>query len=209
MEVPVPDTSLFSLPYGQLPEPPNRPRLTPPDLSETYTPRMPDAAHGGVAGLGPPPASVDAPNYRELIVREAARHGYSPEFALRMVDAESTFNPMARNASTGAMGLMQLLPKTAAMLGVTNRAAPDQVVPAGFRYLAQLQDQFKDQARIADVSPQELALAAYNWGEGNLSRMLKTGYNFSKLPAETKNYLNYIQQNIPKDSIPVPKKKKK
>lgn len=72
-----------------------------------------------------------------------------------MIHAESGFNPRARSQK-GAMGLMQLMPATARILGVTDASLPSDNIRGGAQYLAGLLVRFKN-----DVS---LACAGYNAG---------------------------------------------
>jgi soluble lytic murein transglycosylase-like protein len=83
------------------------------------------------------------------------------------------------------MGLMQLMPDTAKGLGVTNAYDPEQNVMAGTRFLKSLLDRYNGDVRMA--------LAAYNWGMGNLERST-TG----NLPEETRNYIARIMKSYGK-----------
>lgn len=113
------------------------------------------------------------------IIQAAAQFGVDPSLALALAQAESSDMPNAVS-SAGAEGIFQLMPGTAAMLGVTNPFDPQQNITAGVRYIGQLLAQFGD--------PYE-AVAAYNWGPGNLSGALSEwGANwFAYAPAETQN----------------------
>lgn len=99
-----------------------------------------------------PPAKVLVKN---LIADAAARHRIDPDFVASVVKAESGFNPTAVSPK-GAQGLMQLMPRTAASLGVENVLDPAANMEGGTRYLRQLLDQYDGDA--------VKALAAYNAG---------------------------------------------
>jgi len=117
----------------------------------------------------------------DLVNRVAADNGLSPNLLRAVVAAESGGNPAA-TSSAGAMGLMQLMPDTAASLGVVNAYDPVQNLYGGAKYLKGLI------SRYGDV---RLALAAYNSGPGTLSRLGVTdwGRDQGKLPAETQAYV--------------------
>ena len=122
-----------------------------------------------------------------LLDQAAGRYGVPPELAIAVADRESGGNPHAVS-SVGAKGVMQLMPATAAALGVSNPFDAAQNIDAGVRFLSQLLGQFGDTA---------LALAAYNWGPGNVS---KNGYD--NWPAETVNYVSSILNRIGQALLP-------
>ena len=95
------------------------------------------------------------------IEEHAAAHRVRPELVRAVIQVESAYNPRARSVK-GAMGLMQLMPDTAADLGVVNPYDPEQNIRGGVAYLRQLLDKFNGN--------EELALAAYNAGPGAVSR---------------------------------------
>ena len=95
--------------------------------------------------------------------------------------AESGFNRTAVSVK-GAMGLMQLMPGTAARYGVTNIFDPRQNIEGGARYMRFLLDLFN-----RDV---DLALAGYNAGEG---AVMKYGYQVPPY-SETREYVRRISQ---------------
>lgn len=101
-------------------------------------------------GTKPPP-----PPYHRLILRAARQHELDPALLRAVIMAESSYNPNAVS-NRGARGLMQLMPRTAAELGVKNCFDPEQNINGGARYLRKLLDRFDN-----DV---QLALAAYNAG---------------------------------------------
>jgi soluble lytic murein transglycosylase-like protein len=90
-------------------------------------------------------------------IHEISRqHGVSPALVEAVVRAESGFDPGAISPK-GAGGLMQLMPATAAALGVTDRFEPRQSISGGVRHLRYLLDRYRGSVA--------LALAAYNAGE--------------------------------------------
>ncbi|MCL6636994.1 MAG: lytic transglycosylase domain-containing protein [Alicyclobacillus sp.] len=94
---------------------------------------------------------------QQLATSAAARYGVPAGLVMSVIAEESGGNPDVVSRA-GAVGLMQLLPATAAALGVTDVRDPAANVDAGTRYLAQLLQQFGGDAA--------LALAAYNAGPG-------------------------------------------
>jgi soluble lytic murein transglycosylase len=93
-------------------------------------------------------------SYDPLIRVTAARHGLPPALVKAVIAAESAFNETAVSRK-GAQGLMQLMPATAAELGVTNAFAAEQNVSGGARYLREMMDRFGNL---------RYAVAAYNAG---------------------------------------------
>jgi soluble lytic murein transglycosylase-like protein len=99
--------------------------------------------------------------FEQRVVAAAAREGLDPALVLAVVDAESRQTADAVSPK-GAVGLMQVLPETAAEIGFPDAADPARNLEAGCRYLAALLETFG-----GDV---ELALAAYNAGPGAVRR---------------------------------------
>jgi soluble lytic murein transglycosylase-like protein len=91
----------------------------------------------------------------------SARHNLDPNLVRAVIRAESTYRHDAVSHA-GAMGLMQLMPGTAASLGVTDPFDIRQNIEGGTAYLRRMLDMF-DQ----DI---DLALAAYNAGQGAVRR---------------------------------------
>lgn len=109
--------------------------------------------------------------------RAAARkHGIPEDLFLRLVQQESGWNPNARSHK-GAMGLAQLMPGTAAKLGVNPRD-PVQNLQGGARYLKMMYNKFGNW---------RLALAAYNAGPGAVEK-----YRGIPPYRETRNYVRII-----------------
>lgn len=95
--------------------------------------------------------------YNETILGLANEHAVDPALVRAVIHAESSFNPTAVSR-TGAMGLMQLMPGTAARFGVGNAFDPQENIRGGVTYLRFLLDKFNGDVR--------LAAAGYNAGEG-------------------------------------------
>ncbi len=117
-----------------------------------------EAAPAPVLKLPAPPPPPAAP--REVVRRAAARWGLPPEFVESVAQVESGHRPRAVSPK-GAIGLMQLMPGTAELLGADPHDAA-QNADAGARYLRELLLKYGYSA--------PLALAAYNAGPGAVDR---------------------------------------
>jgi hypothetical protein len=124
---------------------------------------------------GDKPASVS-----DLVQDAAHRYRVDPLLVDSVIHVESGFNPKAVSVK-GAQGLMQLIPATAQRFGVNDPFDPKQNIDAGVHYLKYLQDRFPN-----DLS---LSLAAYNAGEGAVSR-----YNSVPPYPETADYVNKVKR---------------
>lgn len=115
----------------------------------------------------------------DIIEKAAKRYDVDPDLIRSVIKAESNFDSKALSPK-GAVGLMQLMPETAKELGVKNAYDPEENVMGGTKYLKMLLDRYGGEI--------DIALAAYNWGMGNLER------NSGRLPLETKNYIARIDE---------------
>lgn len=117
--------------------------------------------------------------YADVIQKAAFKHGLDPALLHAVIQTESAYNPGAVSHK-GAMGLMQLMPGTAARYGVKDPYDPEDNIFGGARYLRDLLGMFG-----ADV---KLAVAAYNAGEHNV---MKYGYQIPPF-SETKDYVSRV-----------------
>ena len=107
------------------------------------------------------PGSIGKSQILAMVKSAADKYGLDPKLFEALVQQESGFDPKAVS-SAGAQGLAQLMPRTAASLGVTDPFDPVQNLEGGAKYLSQMIKQFDGDLR--------LALAAYNAGPGAVTR---------------------------------------
>ncbi len=99
--------------------------------------------------------------YSEIIHEACGKHGVDPALVHAIVKVESDFNATAVSRK-GAMGLMQLMPQTAADMNVKNTFNPTENIAGGVKYIRYLLDRYEGNL--------ELVLAAYNAGETNVKK---------------------------------------
>jgi len=132
-----------------------------------------------------PPApsepALGAP-FADLIHASAQKHGVDEKLIVRVIAAESNFNPKAVSRKR-AQGLMQLIPETAAKFSVADVFDPAQNIEAGTRYLQELLERYGGNLT--------LALAAYNAGPDAVER-------YGGVPPfpETRNYVKSILSKL-------------
>jgi len=117
--------------------------------------------------------------FGSIIYREAKKNNIRPELVAAVVQAESKFSPTAQSGA-GAIGLMQLVPKTGRWMGAQDLRNPAQNISAGAKYLKYLHERFNGN--------ETSVIAAYNAGEGNVQR-------FRGVPPfrETRNYVQKVR----------------
>ena len=139
-----------------------------------------------------PAKPIVKPPFRELVEAAAARYSVDADLITSVIAVESNFDPKALSRKN-ARGLMQLLPETAARLGVQNIYDPQENIDAGTRYLRELLQKYNNDL--------VLTLAAYNAGPERVQqygrvppfpetlsyvRRVKRSYDRSKSKASTK-----------------------
>jgi Transglycosylase SLT domain len=119
---------------------------------------------------------LESTPYDEIISAISEAHGVDPLLVRALIQVESNYKARARSRK-GAMGLMQLMPSTARVYNVGNPFDPKANIEAGIKHLKSLIDRYGT----------ELALAAYNAGEGAVAK-------FNGVPPyrETRNYVSRI-----------------
>lgn len=152
-------------------------------LDARYRPFVPRAAPQAPApdpavGLSAP-AVPFAGRLGSLVDAAAVRHGIEARLLHAIIAVESAYRPGAVSPK-GAIGLMQLMPGTAARFGVHDLKDPAQNLAAGARYLRFLLERFSGNL--------PLVLAAYNAGEGAIARF---GNAIPPFP-ETRNYVTRV-----------------
>lgn len=124
--------------------------------------------------------------FGSLIWEKAAKYDVDPALVAAIVENESRFRPRARS-HRGALGLMQLMPRTGRWMGARNLYDPEQNLDAGVKYLKYLEKRFNgNQTKI---------IAAYNAGEGNVQR-------YGGIPPfrETRTYVKKVKKSYSRNT---------
>jgi hypothetical protein len=138
----------------------------------------------------PPSPVTSAGPYANLIHAAAQKHGLDEDLIVRVIAMESNFNPRAVSRRQ-ALGLMQLLPQTAAHYSVADIFDPAQNIDAGAHYLKDLLTRYRGNLT--------LALAAYNAGPEMVER-------YGGIPPfrETQNYVRQITSKMARETPSTP-----
>ncbi len=189
---------------GALPDPPPVPNPLGKNarLVQSQSPAASRPGLGGSVKVAPtksiaPPSGRREPvpaNYDALVEKYAAEFSLDPKLLRSMIATESGYNSGAVSPK-GAQGLMQLMPETAARLGVSNPFDPEENIWGGARYMRFLLDTFAENAEDNLI----LSLAAYNAGENVVQRL-------GRVPdyRETNDYVRSIIERYGKRQMDVP-----
>lgn len=150
---------------------------------DDFVPPPPQPAATPAAQQQQPEASKPKLTIHELVTRAAVNNGLPPEFVHSVARAESAYQPNAVSHK-GAIGVMQLMPGTAAALEADPHD-PEQNIEAGARYLRELLLRYDGDS--------VKALAAYNAGPGAVDR-----YNGPPPYRETITYVDRVLRNYTK-----------
>ena len=136
--------------------------------------------------------------FGSIIYKEAKKNNVRPELVAAVVQAESRFKPTARSGA-GAIGLMQLVPRTGRWMGARDLTNPQQNVAAGAKYLKYLNERFDGN--------ETKVIAAYNAGEGNVKRFggvppfKETRKYVAKVRDYEKDFKNRVDDHIDMASV--------
>jgi soluble lytic murein transglycosylase-like protein len=136
-------------------------------------------AESSFSGRSRPAMEIERDGVEKLVREAADRHRVDPALVRAVIETESNWNPKAYSHK-GAGGLMQLIPTTAQRYGAYDVFNPQQNIDAGVKHLKWLLERYNGNL--------DLALAAYNAGEGAVDRA-------HGIPAyrETRNYVQRVQ----------------
>jgi soluble lytic murein transglycosylase-like protein len=157
-------------------EPPLTVKLT---ASKSHTNNIYLPAESPFSGRSRPAMEMGRDGVEKLVREAADRHSVDPALIRAVIETESNWNPKAYSHK-GAGGLMQLIPTTAQRYGAYDVFNPQQNIDAGVKHLKRLLERYNGNL--------DLALAAYNAGEGAVDRA-------HGIPAyrETQNYVQKVQ----------------
>jgi len=136
----------------------------------------------------PRSASAVSGQFAQTVERIARQNQLPPKLIHSVIRVESNYDPYAVSPK-GALGLMQLIPSTARRFGVSDVFDPADNIQGGARYLKYLLELYK--------GDNALALAAYNAGEGAVSR-------YGGIPPfpETRNYVTQVRKRLEETAAP-------
>ena len=158
--------------------------------------------------LAPGHLKVRAARYAPQVERVAKKYDLEPALVFAVIHTESEFNPMARSKA-GALGLMQLVPRTAAneayrylykedkLVTPDYLYDPDNNIMLGATYLYMLKT--RHYGKLKDPANQRtLSIAAYNCGPGNVRKAITSRYDVDSMTND--QVLDLVRKHAPKET---------
>ena len=148
---------------------------------------------------------------KEIIWDNAKKYNLDPNYLLGicLIETAGTLNPNTIGPKTycgRARGICQLMPELIKDYGVDDPFNPNESINAGAKHLRYLIDFYKNKKMYDEnetlLKTEYVAAIAYNWGQGNVDRMLKS-YDciiIERLPHETRRYLKIITAHCKGDT---------
>jgi soluble lytic murein transglycosylase-like protein len=152
------------------------------ELTPSLNPVFEELIHSTLGNRQQASVPAPSPEVERLIIENARACKLDPALVEAIIANESGFKPRARS-SAGARGLMQLMPQTAASLGVSDPYDPAQNIWGGTRYLHSLLGQFEGSV--------ERAVAAYNAGPAAVAK-----YDGIPPYAQTRTYVRNVLASL-------------
>ncbi len=143
---------------------------------------------GNASSAGASAAAASSANLDDIFTEAAEKYGVDKRLLLAVAKTESNFHTDA-TSSAGAMGVMQLMPQTAAGIGVTNAYDPYQNIMGGARLLSDHLSQYDGNL--------DLALAAYNAGAGTVKK-------YGGVPPFTEKYIAKVKEYMADPTLAAP-----
>ncbi|MCH8556948.1 MAG: transporter substrate-binding domain-containing protein [Balneolia bacterium] len=142
--------------------------------------------------------------YDDIIQEHAEKIGWDWKLLAALIYQESQFNPNA-SSWAGAVGLMQLMPRTAQAYGANDPTDPRESIEAGVRFIEWLQDYWEDEIEDPDER-QKFVIASYNVGQGHVQDARRLAAYFGADPdvwddnvavyLEKKSYEDYYNHEV-------------
>jgi membrane-bound lytic murein transglycosylase F len=127
--------------------------------------------------------------YDRLIQKHAEQHGFDWRLVAAQIYQESRFE-LKKKSWMGALGLFQIMPKTAKQLGIKDPHDPEQSIKGGLKYMRQLMAHYKDVPD--DVERYRFAMAAYNSGFGHVDDARKLAREAGEDPLKWRTVANWL-----------------
>lgn len=131
---------------------------------------------------------MDIEEFEDIFTRVAAEYGLDKHLLAEQAWRESRWDPLAIGQAND-MGIMQILPSTwlewAPKVGVFDPFDPESNIRVGAAYLQYLRQYL---AEKLDLVGDHWVLVAYNWGPGNVRRLIEAGKGWNDIPQKRRDY---------------------